>query len=282
MTEIDKNTQEYDAAKQWKDVIQKYISALYKDSILEFYGIKALKVKELISANLPVVVVRNAETDQVLLLEDNTYLHLGFETGLHKKVLLRHLEYDVRLYDRDERAIKTVIVYTSDVKEAPPPLKIGSDITYSPDAVLLVKYDGETMIAEIERKITAKECLTDQDIIKLTLLPFMKTTMSRNEMARKTVTVAKSIEDKEKRDACIAATIAYASKMPGKVDIKGLLEAIRMTELYEVLDEVFGEKARVELEMEREKWEKIVAEKDAELAKLHAQLNLGKTSIESQ
>jgi len=70
--------------------------------------------------------------------------------------------------------------------------------------------------------------------------------------------------------------------MPSKVDIKGLLEAIRMTELYEVLDEVFGEKARVELEMEREKWEKIVAEKDAELAKLHAQLNLGKTSIESQ
>jgi len=246
-----KSSQEYGATKQWKDVIQKYISALYKDSILEFYGVKAAKVKELISANLPVVDVRNAETDQVLLMDDNTYVHLGFETGLYKKVLVRHLEYDVRLYDRDEREIKTVIVYTSDVKEVPPPLKIGPDITYSPDAVLLVKYDGDAIISEIERKIAAKERLTDQDIIKLTFLPFMKIKMPRNEMAHKAISLAKSIEDNEKRDACIATTIAYASKMLAQADIKKLLEAIRLTDLGVVMEEVFGaDAAKIEIAKE--------------------------------
>jgi len=244
---IAKNSQEYVATKQWKDIIQKYISALYKDSILEFYGIEATKVKELINTNLPLVDVRNAETDQILLLENNTYFHLGFETGFHEKALVRHLEYDVRLYARDGREINTVIVYTSDVKEAPPPLKIGPNLTYSPNAVLLVKYDGDAIISEIGQKIAVKERLTDQDIIKLTFIPLMKTTISRNEMAYKTVTLAKSIENKEKRDACIATTIAYASKVLNKAEINQLVEAIRMTELGEVMAELFGEDRAIDI-----------------------------------
>ena len=245
--EIAKNSQEYVATKQWKDVIQKYISTLYKDSILEFYGIKAVKVKELINTNLPVVDVHNSETDQILLLENNTYLHLGFETGIHEKVLVRHLEYDVRLYARDGREMKTVIVYTSDVKEAPLPLKIGPNLTYSPDAVLLAEYDGDSIIAEIEQKVIAKEHLKDQDITKLTFLPLMKTVMDRSEMAYKTVTLAKSIEDKEKRDACIATTIAYASKILSNTDIDKLLEAIRLTDLGVVMAEFFGNDIKIDI-----------------------------------
>ena len=268
MAGIDKgNPQEYKVARQWKDIIQKYVSALYKDSVLEFYGIKTAKVKELISANLPEVDVRDSGTDQVLLLENDTYLHLGFETGYHKKVLIRHLEYDVRLYARDGREIKTVIVYTSDVKEIPPPLRIGPDITYSPSAVLLVKYDGDAIIAKIEAKVKAKEQLSNQDIIELTFLPFMKTVIPRSEMAYKVVTLAKSIPDGEKQEACLATTIAYASKMLSKADIKRLLEVIRMTNLAIAIDEVFGEEAR---EQERQKWEKIVAEKDAIVAEKDA------------
>jgi len=246
---IAENLQKYGTTKQWKDVIQKYISALYKDSILEFYGIETARVKELISANLPIVDVRNAETDQILLLENDTYLHLGFETGLHEKVLVRHLEYDVRLYARDGREIKTVIVYTSDVKVAPPSLKIGPNLTYNPDSVLLAKYDGDAVIVEIEQKLLNKERFTDQDIIKLTFLPLMKTTMPQVEMAYKTVTLAKSIKDKEKRDACMATAVAYASRVLSRVDIKTLLEAIRMVDydLGEVVAEVFGEDTKINI-----------------------------------
>jgi len=114
-------------------------------------------------------------------------------------------------------------------------------------------------------------------------------------MAYKVVTLAQSIPDGEKQEACLATTIAYASKMLSKADIKRLLEVIRMTNLAIAIDEVFGEEAR---EQERQKWEKIVAdtvaekdavvaekdaivaekdaivaEKDAELARLRAQLH---------
>ena len=35
-TDMEIKAQDYVAPKHWKDIIQKYISALYKDSVLEF------------------------------------------------------------------------------------------------------------------------------------------------------------------------------------------------------------------------------------------------------
>ncbi|MCL2386836.1 MAG: hypothetical protein FWC89_04700 [Defluviitaleaceae bacterium] len=46
----------------------------------EFYGFKTGKVKELINPELPDIKVKGGGTDVVFLMEDNTYLHLGFET----------------------------------------------------------------------------------------------------------------------------------------------------------------------------------------------------------
>ena len=100
----------------------------------------------------------------------------------------------------------------------------------------------------ISTRGAGKEHLKDQDIIKLTFLPLMKTVMARSEMAYKTVTLAMSIEDKEKRDACIATTIAYASKVLSSTDMDKLLEAIRLTDLGAVMAEFFGkEKAKIDI-----------------------------------
>ena len=61
-----------------RDIIQKYASGLFKDSALEFYGVKCAPIKELINVELPVVEVGDSTTDYIFLLEDDSYLYLEF------------------------------------------------------------------------------------------------------------------------------------------------------------------------------------------------------------
>ena len=69
----------------------------------EFYGIKVGKVKELINPELPDIKVGGGGTDIVFLTDDDKYFHLGFETGIDKGDIVKHLNYDARLIQRDGR-----------------------------------------------------------------------------------------------------------------------------------------------------------------------------------
>ena len=235
---------EIGVSKQWKDALQKYVISLFKDTSLEFYGVKSAKIKEIISGSLPLVEVRDSSTDVVFLLEDDSYLHVAFETGKRKNVLIRHLEYDTRLYARDGRVVHTVIIYTADVKNPVLSLNNGST-SYNPKSVLMSAYDGNVIFTELETKVLAGEELTDTDILKLIFLPLMKTTLSRNELAVKAVNLAKAISDEKKRNACIASTMAFASKFLSKQDTRRILEAVKMDELLATIGEILVEDAKI-------------------------------------
>ena len=131
-------------SKHAKDLIQKYVSGLFKNATLEFYGVKMAKIKELISVELPVIEVGGSAGDDVFLLEDDSYLHYEFETGYNKSAIVRFAGYDLRLFERDGRIVNTVIIYTAEVKEAPPVLNIGS-LMYSPSVILMADYDGNAI-----------------------------------------------------------------------------------------------------------------------------------------
>ena len=125
-----------------RDIIQKYASGLFKDSALSFYGIKSAPVKGLINVELPVVEVTDSSTDYIFLLEDDSYLHLEFQTKYNKKDLTRFLAYDVRLYERDEKEVTTVVIYSAEVKEVESCLKIGSAV-YTPQTIMMSNYNGD-------------------------------------------------------------------------------------------------------------------------------------------
>ena len=91
-------TLETKISKQYRDLIQKHVSGLFRDSALEFYGIKTARIKELINVELPDVVVKGSSTDFIFLLEDDTYLHLEFQTTYNVSDLIRFAAYDLRLF----------------------------------------------------------------------------------------------------------------------------------------------------------------------------------------
>jgi len=169
--------------------------------------------------------------DVVFLLEDDTYLHFAFETGHNSTgAMLKSAGYDIRLYERDGREIYPVIIYTADVKNKPRGIKIGA-LTYTPDIILMNEYDGTNIFAELETKIKAGQELQDMDILNLVLLPLMKHTLPRRELAEKTIKLAQSIPDATKRNACIAAAFAFGNAYLDDADTTKLLEVLKMSDL---------------------------------------------------
>jgi hypothetical protein len=216
---------------------------LFRNATLEFYGIKTAPIKELINPELPVVEVTGGLADVVFLLEDDTNLHFAFETGhTGPEAMIKCVKYDIRLYERDKRQVYPVIIYTSDVKSKPPPLKIGA-LTYAPDVILMNDYDGDTIFSQLEAKLNAGRELSEPDILNLVLLPLMKHTLPRRELAEKTIRLAQTIPDTKKRNACIAATFAFSKSYLSELDSSKLLEVLNMTNalaplLYEKAKEI--------------------------------------------
>jgi len=262
-----------------KDIIQKYASALFRNATLEFYGVKTAKIKELINIELPVVEVTDSAADDFFLLEDDSLLHYEFVTSYNKDDLIRFAGYDLRLYARDKRNIRTVIIYTADVKEPPAGLNIGS-LGYNPDYIMMKDYDGDKIYDDLNAKIKAGQDLTDVDMLNLLFLPIMRITVPMNELAVKSIELAQTIPDTVKKNACIAATFAFANRYLNKNEMSELKEVIKMTDLLTmILEEAFEERdiemARKMLKegLTKEIIRKITEVDEVTISRLQAELN---------
>ncbi|MCL2775828.1 MAG: hypothetical protein FWD71_21150 [Oscillospiraceae bacterium] len=216
-----------------KDIISKHTSGLFKNTALEFYGIKTAKVKELINVELPIVKVKDTSMDIVFLLEDDTLLHFEFQSSYKIDDLVRFLDYDVQLYKRYKKNIQTVIIYSSDVKNIDDYLEIGSPLYY-PMNIMMCKRDGNKIFSDLEVKLKATGELSDIDMQNLIFTPLMqwdKTNMSRKDLAVKTLEMAQTILNEDKRHICMASAVAFAQKYLNKNELSKLLEAFMNTDL---------------------------------------------------
>ena len=82
-------------SRHTKDIIQKHANGLFRNATLEFYGVKTAKIKELVSVELPVVEVAETSMDFVLLLEDDSYLNLEFQSSHKESDLERFASYNL-------------------------------------------------------------------------------------------------------------------------------------------------------------------------------------------
>jgi hypothetical protein len=215
-------------SKHKKDIIQKFASGVFKDASLEFYGLKTTKIKELINVELPVLEVSEKSTDFVSLLEDNTYQHYEFQTKFNNADLTRFAMYDIRLYERDKRKIQTVIIYSSDVKKRNISLNIGS-LEYKPDVVFMCEYDGNAIYADLETKLKNQQELTNTDMLNLIFLPLMRNNIPKAELAEKSIKLAQTIPDKQKRDGCMASTFAFSFEYLNDTEIKRIMEVFKLS-----------------------------------------------------
>ncbi|HHT7008673.1 TPA: hypothetical protein ACTZ3A_001212 [Bacillus cereus] len=130
---------------------------------------------------------------------------------------LKYLEYAHRILgrfyteDKKIRKIRVVVVYTSDVTEKEFKLDAG-DIQLSSKPVFLCGYGGDDIFYQIERKLEYGEELLPEEIFKLSILPLMKTSESRQEMIEKCIDLAKKIPEDNKQLQVIAGILTATDK----------------------------------------------------------------------
>jgi hypothetical protein len=240
-----------------KDIFSKYTSTLFKDSIFEYYGVKSTaKVKEFLNVELPDMEITKLSADLICLMDDDTCNHWEFQTSFKIEDLTRFSRYDSLIFDREKRTVNTIIVYSADVKEIIEKINIGS-MKYEPTSIMMNKYDGDSIFSELELKFKEKQELTDIDILNLIFLPLMKSNIPKFELAKKSIELAKMIEDERKQETCLVSAVAFSVKYLSEAEIIELWEGIKMVN---VISKLIREEYQQELQDERKK-------RDVELAK---------------
>lgn len=148
--------------------------------------------------------------------------------------MIRFCIYDLKLFERDNRKINTVIIYSSNSEKIKNNLNIGVTI-YSPQVIKMKDYDGDCIYNEIKSKIDNKIKLNELDILNLLFIPLMSSKQSKSDLAIKSIKLAKNIKDKDKQNMCIGSIFAFAYRYLNEIEINDILEVLRMTDLGSML-----------------------------------------------
>ena len=217
------------------DIIMKATAAMFKDKTLEVFGLKTAKIVDIMPTVLPVVEAKEKRVDFVFLLEDDTLLHLEFQTTVPEDLLRRIAYYGARIVERHNMDVNTAVIYSGRIESAPELLEKGS-LCYRVTNVFLESMDGDAEYNRIKTLLEKGQELEEVDLLKLIFLPLMKSQQPEAEMTIKAAQLAKSANSKL-TDFVIGSIIAITDKfLPEDYKLK-LLEVLSMTQIEEWIRE---------------------------------------------
>ena len=225
---------------QNKDVLFKVLGEVYKDKSFKVYGLDLPPVKALLPVNLPEVRADERSTDNLYLLaDDKTLAMMEYESQPEANALFKYGSRGFRIletYNKEDKDYNLVIavIYTGDVKSAPDVLD-RDGIRIRVRQVFLSRFDGLAIYDELRNKINNNEKLTDEDIMKLIILPLTKKAGDQ-EMIESAINLARQVEDEKLQVFIIAGILTAADKFIDKTyadQIKGWLRMTKVARLYE-------------------------------------------------
>ncbi|MDK2906844.1 MAG: hypothetical protein PWQ66_805 [Petrotoga sp.] len=219
---------------------------IHKDETAEYHELNFPKIISVKPIDIPVIKVSNQNPDFVFELEDNSLLHLEFQTTWKKADLLRFAQYDIALYQKERRKINTVVMYSGKYESAESELDMGSN-KYKVQQVFMIKYDGIKRYEEIKEKIEKEEELTDKDLMDLVFLPLMRNEKNEEEVTKDVFELAIKIPDENKKEAVIGSLLGFSDSYVRDECLNELKEVIRMTKIGTSLFEEGVEEGEKEL-----------------------------------
>ncbi|MEB9680989.1 transcriptional regulator [Bacillus anthracis] len=221
-----------------KDILMKFLSEYYRDKGLEAYGLKGFpKIKELLLNEFSRVRADQRRSDTLFEMEDGSILMLEYESNT--RFLENHLKYMdyanqimYRSYNKNKELpdIRIVVIYTSEVMNPIEEIDVYS-IRLNSKAVLLSEYNGDAILQKVIQKIEEGKALTDEETMKLILVPLMHSREKRQILIEKTIEVAKCISDEQKQIQVIAGILVATDKFIDEDYAKKVKEWLRMTKV---------------------------------------------------
>lgn len=201
-----------------KDVLSKILAENFKEKSLKVYGIDVPKIKQILPTNLPQIQVNEMRIDNLFLLEDDSIAIIDYESDVKWENHLKYLNYIVRIlerYKKEEmpRQIRMIVIYTADVEKAPEEFSAGC-LSLKMEQAFLSKIDSETVQEEIREKLEHRLPLSDDELMKLIILPLTyKGKEKKKQAVKEAVELAKKIVDKEEKTFVLSGILVFADKI---------------------------------------------------------------------
>lgn len=196
-----------------KDALHKVLAQAYKGKSFAAYGIALPPIREL----LPAVPVGGGFVDSLFLLEDGSYAVVEYTSGCHKADMIRYPEHIAEImkrYDREDGSfnLHLIIIYTGDVEKAESVFDFGC-LALHPEQVFLSRMDGNTELESVRQKIHSGFLLTDDDLMKLVVLPLsVPGSEGKIQLFDEITSLTGNIPDEEQRAFVLSAMTLAADR----------------------------------------------------------------------
>ena len=221
---------------QNKDILFKILGQTYKEKSFSAYGIDLPRIRELLPTDLPKIAANEKSIDNLFLLEDGTYAIVDYESEYKKANKIKYLNYIARVmekYFKENEAfnLRLIVIYTGDVKSAEPTLETDC-FTLRTEQAFLSHINGEAAFQEIQGKLQSCIPLTDDDLMKLVILPLtVPGTEGKQNMLERIVDLAEQIPDEGQRIFTLSGVIVASDKFINRDYMDQIRRRINMTQL---------------------------------------------------
>ncbi len=218
-----------------EDLIMKKAMDVFAEEGLKFFGIDK-KVKDSSSTEIVVLEAKNLHMDYTFLMEDDTYIHVEFQTtDKGKDDLRRFRAYESLLSFQTSKDVVTYVVYSNGIHNTKYILQTGIN-EYNVKPISMYDKDGDIVIKEVEEKLNNNIEVTKQDLVALTFTPIMSGKLTKLDRIIKSIRIAKKINNEYRYDV-ESMLYAFADKFLDGKDLEKVKEEISMTKLGEMLVE---------------------------------------------
>ena len=230
-------------AYQNKDIEFKLISETFKEKSFEAYGLNLPKIKAVLPTNLPKVSANEKRMDHLFLLEDDTVAIVDYEAEDKLANRVKYVNYIARVMERYMKDsgmipdLRMIVIYTGDVEHEDNVLETKC-FRLNMEHVFVSHLPGEEIYQEIKHKLENGERLTEQEFMRLIILPLAeKGKEKKQKRVEEVVELAKMIEDEQGQVFVIAGVLVCSDKFIDKDYAKGIRRYLGMTKVFQLFEE---------------------------------------------
>lgn len=234
-------------AYQNKDIEFKLLSETFKEKSFEAYGLDLPRIKAVLPTNLPEVTANEKHLDNLFLLEDDTVAIVDYESENRLSNRVKYVNYIARImerYCREEGRIpnlRLIVIYTGDVEDAKATLETEC-FTLRMEQVFVSHLQDEEIYQRIRRKVENRERLTEQELMRLIILPLAcKGKKDKQRRVEEVVELAKTMEDVRAQAFVITGVLVCSDKFVDREYAKSVRRYLSMTKVFQILEEEYRE-----------------------------------------
>jgi len=225
-----------------KDVMFKVLSQNYENKSLAVYGLNVPRIKRLLPANYPAVTATEIHAENPFLLEDDSLLILEYESDPTQEDFLKYNKYTINALERlrkDSIKIARVIIaviYTGDINAYTSEFDVGA-LRIQIEQVFLSRFDTDEIYDGIKTKIDAGEPLSDDDVMRLIILPLTQPDKARKQkLIENAINLARQVQDEQQQLFIVAGILTATNKFIDREYsdmVKGWIKMTKVARLFE-------------------------------------------------